>query len=309
MASQTGSAVSPGTRRRRTLIRHRHDPSRRSRFGFLLAGAPWLWLLAFFIAPLGILVAWSFQPPGMSLTLGSPTMTGYRSIAAAAYWHLLAWTLVTALTVAVASVVLAYPIAYFLALVAGRHRYLLLGLAFVPFLTSYVLRIFAWRLILGRTGLLNTLLVNIGIVQHPIGALLYSRVTVIIVLTYVWVPWAALPIFVRLDALDRGLLTAASDLGASPRRTLLRVVLPLSLPGVYTSFFLVFIPTIGDFATASYVGGTNGIMLGNVVQDFLNTVNYPSGAVLSVAMLVVALILMLLAIRIMRIKDVTDVKI
>jgi spermidine/putrescine transport system permease protein len=304
--STTTAPTAPGGSRRR----HAQDPSRRSRFGFLLAGGPWLWMLAFFIGPLGILVAWSFQPPGMSLELGSPTTSGYQSVAEAdAYWHLLWWTLITAFVVAIASVVLAYPIAYFLALVAGRHRYVLLGLAFVPFLTSYVLRIFAWRLILGRTGLLNTALLDLGVIQHPIGALLYSRLTVIIVLTYVWVPWAALPIFVRLDALDSGLLAAASDLGASPRRTLLRVVLPLSLPGVYTAFFLVFIPTIGDFATASYVGGTNGIMLGNVVQDFLNNVNYPSGAVLSVAMLVIALVLMLVAVRIMRIKDVTDVKI
>jgi spermidine/putrescine transport system permease protein len=293
-------------RQRRT----EHDPSRRQRFGFALASGPWLWLLAFFIGPLAILVAWSFQPPSMSLILGPPTTVGYQSIVSvSAYWHLLGWTLLTALVVAVASVVVAYPIGYFLALVAGRHRYLLLGLAFVPFLTSYVLRIFAWRLLLGRAGLLNTFMLDINLIHHPIGAFLYSRITVIIVLTYVWVPWAALPIFVRLDALDASLLSAAADLGASPRRALLRVILPLSLPGVYTAFFLVFIPTIGDFATASYVGGTNGIMLGNVVQNFLNTSDFPSGAVLTVILLVVAFILMVAAVRIMRIKDVTDVQI
>jgi spermidine/putrescine transport system permease protein len=285
------------------------DPSGRRRFGFILSGGPWLWLLIFFLGPLGILLTWSFQAPGMTVKLGDPTTSAYTTVGeAGAYWHLLGRTLVTALIVAVAAVVLAYPIAYFLAFVAGRHRYLLLGLAFLPFLTSYVLRIFAWRLILGRTGLLNSLLLDAGLVNHPIGAFLYSRVTVIIVLTYVWVPWAALPIFVRLDALDRGLLLAAGDLGASPWRTLVRIVLPLSLPGIYTAFFLVFIPTIGDFATASYVGGTNGIMLGNVVQDFLNTLNYPSGAVLTVIILAAALVSMLVAIRVMRLKDVTDVR-
>jgi spermidine/putrescine transport system permease protein len=124
----------------------------------------------------------------------------------------------------------------------------------------------------------------------------------------VWVPWAAMPIFVRLDSISPSLFEAAADLGVSPLRTVYRVVLPLSLPGVYTAFFLVFIPTLGDFATASYVGGTRGVMFGNLIQGFLSNLNLPSGSVMTVILLAVAVVLMLLAVQIMRIKSVTDVQ-
>jgi spermidine/putrescine transport system permease protein len=286
------------------------DPSRRGAFGLRLAAGPTLWLVAFLIGPLGILVVWSFQPPGTVLGSGGEFSTSaYSSILGVeSYRELLLWTVLASAIVAGLSVLFAFPIAYLLALVAGRRRYILLGIAFVPFLTSYVLRIFAWRLILGQNGLLNEAAMSWGFIDEPLSALLYSRLTVIIVLTYVWVPWAALPIFVRLDALDRSLLEAAADLGVSPLRTVRRVVLPLALPGLYTAFFLVFIPTLGDFATAAAVGGADGIMLGNVVQRFLSTFDLPSGAVLTVILLTVAALLMLLAVRLIRIRAVTDVQ-
>ncbi len=286
------------------------DPSRRSSFGLRLSAVPTLWLVAFLIGPLGILVLWSFQPPGTVLgTNTGYSADAYRSILdVESYRALLLWTILASAIVAALSVVFAFPIAYLLALVAGRRRYLLLGLAFVPFLTSYVLRIFAWRLILGKNGLLNEVAIGLGLLDQPLSALLYSRLTVVVVLTYVWVPWAALPIFVRLDALDRSLLEAAADLGASPMRTVRRVIVPLALPGLYTAFFLVFIPTLGDFATAASVGGADGVMLGNVIQRFLSTFDLPSGAVLTVILLVVAAVLMVLAVRLVRIRSVTDVK-
>jgi spermidine/putrescine transport system permease protein len=271
---------------------------------------PTLWLVAFLVGPLAILLVWSFQPPGT--VLGAQTSfstSAYDSIiSVASYRSLLVWTVLASAIVAVLAVGLAFPIAYLLALVAGRRRYVLLGIAFVPFLTSYVLRIFAWRLILGENGLLNDALMSMHLIDKPLAALLYSKLTVIVVLTYVWVPWAALPIFVRLDALDRSLLEAAADLGVSPVRTVRKVVVPLALPGLYTAFFLVFIPTLGDFATAASVGGTDGIMLGNVIQRFLSTFDLPSGAVLTVILLVVAALLMVLAIRLVRVRAVTDVK-
>ncbi len=286
------------------------DPSRRSAFGLRLSVPPTLWLVAFLVGPLAILLLWSFQPPGTVLTSESSLTTdGYRSIiGVSAYRDLLVWTIVASAIVAALATALAFPIAYLLALVAGRRKYVLLGLAFVPFLTSYVLRIFAWRLILGENGLLNDTLLGLGLVDDPLTALLYSRLTVVIVLTYVWVPWAALPVFVRLDAMDRSLLEAAADLGASPFRTVRRVVVPMALPGLYTAFFLVFIPTLGDFATAGAVGGAEGVMIGNIVQRFLSTFDFPSGAVLTVIVLLVAALLMLLAVRLVRVRSVADVK-
>lgn len=284
-------------------------PSRR-RFGLALGAVTGLWLVVFLLAPILILVAWSFQAPGMSIKLGPPSLEAYRFMfSVPEYWRLLAWTVLTALVVSVFAVVLAYPIAYVLALIAHRRRYFLLGIAFVPYLTSYLLRIFAWRLLLGSKGLLNTVLVDTGLIGTPVRAFLFSRVAVVIVLIYVWVPWAALPIFVRLEQTDRALLEAGSDLGAAPVDVFRRVTLPLSFPGVLTALFFVFIPTLGDFATASYVGGASGLMFGNVIQTFLTTLDYPLGSVLALVLLVGAFAAMVFAARVLKVRDVSDVRI
>ena len=176
-------------------------------------------------------------------------------------------------------------------------------LVLLPFLTGYLLRIFAWRLLLGREGILNRGLEAIGLVDNPVQFFLFTRVAVIIVLVYVWVPWAALPIFVRLEQLDPSFREAAFDLGAKPSRVFRRIVFPLSLPGVYAAFFFVFIPTLGDFATASAVGGTGGTMLGNIIQGLLRVLSYPSGAVLSVALLALALLSMVVGARLVRLRS------
>ncbi|HXF73692.1 MAG TPA: ABC transporter permease subunit [Actinomycetota bacterium] len=148
--------------------------------------------------------------------------------------------------------------------------------------------------------MLNALLQWVGAVEHPVDFLLFSRTAVMIVLIYVWAPWAALPIFARLERMDRALLEAAADLGAPGWSKFLRVTLPLSLPAVLISFLLVFIPTLGDFATASAVGGAGGQMIGNIIQHFLNELTFPSGAVLSVLLLVTAFALLGVAIRFVR---------
>ena len=132
-------------------------------------------------------------------------------------------------------------------------------LLIAPFLTSYLLRVLAWKVILGDHGVINTLLSWTGIrdAEHPISQLLYSRFAVILVLIYIWLPFVALPIFVSLENLDRRLLEAATDLGASRTQAFLRVTLPLSLPGVVAAFLFVFIPTLGEFVTPSLVGGVH----------------------------------------------------
>lgn len=281
------------------------------RFGLILSVAPALWLVLFFVVPLGVLVAWSFQPPGIVAGLRPVvTLQSYRStLSVGAYWQVLARTGVIALAVAVVAVVLAYPIAYALAFAGERRRSLLLTLALLPFLTSYLLRIYAWRLLLGTKGVLNGFLQAIGLTDHALGFFLYSRTAVVIVLVYVWVPWAALPIFLRLDQFDRALVEAAGDLGASPRRAFFRVTLPMSLPGIFAAFFFVLIPTLGDFATASAVGGARGLMLGNIIQAYLNSLSYPGGAVLSVLLLITALVAMAIGARVSGIRDVGDIRV
>ncbi len=157
----------------------------------------------------------------------------------------------------------------------------------MPTWTSYLLRVFAWRLILGSSGLLNSFLLFTGLVEEAAPILLYSRSAVVITLIYVWVPFVALPIFAALDRIDRSLQEAAADLGCRPWQTFLRVTLPLSLPGVVAGFFFALIPTLGEYVTPLLVGGGRGAMYGNLIQDqFLRALNWPMGSVMSIAMLI-----------------------
>src|ERR671935_121990 len=164
-----------------------------------------------------------------------------------------------------------------------------------PFLTSYLLRVLAWKVILGNEGVLNSFLVWTGVrsPDHPISQLLYSRFAVMLVLAYVWVPFVALPIFVSLESLDRRLLEAACDLGASRWQAFLRVTLPPSMPGGIAGFLFVFIPTVGEFVTPSLVGGTSGYMYGNQISDLFSTgfPDWETGSVLALFLLVVVAVL------------------
>src|SRR5919197_6224532 len=192
-------------------------------------------------------------------------------------------------------VVLAYPLAYYLALSGTKRKYVLLLLLIAPFLTSYLLRVLAWKVILGDQGVLNTFLFWTGLrdPDHPVSQLLYSRCAVMLVLGYIWIPFVALPIFVSLESLDRRLLEAASDLGASRWQAFRRITFPLSLPGVIAAFVFVFIPTIGEYVTPLLVGGVEGTMFGNAIADqFGPRLNWLNGSVLSFFLLLVVAVLM-----------------
>jgi spermidine/putrescine transport system permease protein len=175
----------------------------------------------------------------------------------------------------------------------------MLILLLLPFWTSYLLRVTAWKFILGSNGVLNSLLLYLGWIREPIQALLYNRQAVAITLVYVWIPFAALPILAALQRLDPSLLEAAADLGAPPVRRFLRIVLPLSLPGVLGTFFMVFIPTVGEYVTPLLVGGSRGSLYGNIIQDFFTkAANWPFGSALSMVMLVTTLALLAVAVRV-----------
>jgi spermidine/putrescine transport system permease protein len=211
------------------------------------------------------------------------------------------------LTVSIVVVLLAYPIGYFLALCVRKLKYVLLLVIIVPFLTSFLLRVLAWKVMLGDRGVVNSALVSLHLrpANDPIEWLLYSQFTVMLVLAYVWIPFVALPIFVSLDNLDRSLLEAASDLGASRVKTFLRVTLPLSLPGLIAAFVFVFVPTIGEFVTPLLVGGTSGYMYGNAIQDlFTRGLDWQSGSVLAMFLLIVVAGLMALFGRYVQVRSV-----
>src|SRR6478672_5493768 len=223
-----------------------------------LLGLPVAWLVAFFLIPIAIVALYSFDVYSLFPEKHGFTFAAWRGFFHSSVYLGLFWKSVKmSLIVSVVVVALAYPVAYYLALSGTKRKYVLLLLLIAPFLTSYLLRVLAWKVILGNQGVINSFLVWTGLrsPDHPISQLLYSRFAVMLVLGYIWLPFVALPIFVTLENLDRRLFEAATDLGASRLQTFRRVTLPLSLPGVVAAFLFVFIPTLGEFVTPSLVGG------------------------------------------------------
>jgi spermidine/putrescine transport system permease protein len=250
------------------------------------------WLVVFFLVPIAIVAAYSFDVYSLDPGPHSFTLDAWRAFVHSSVYLALFWKSVKmSLTVSAIIVLLAYPLAYYLALSGTKRKYILLLLLIAPFLTSYLLRVLAWKVILGNEGVINSFLVWTGLrsPDHPISQLLYSRFAVMLVLGYVWLPFVALPIFVSLESLDRRLLEAASDLGASRLQAFRKVTLPLSLPGVAAAFLFVFIPTLGEFVTPSLVGGASGYMYGNQIVDLFGTgfPDWETGSVLSIFLLLV----------------------
>ncbi len=194
-----------------------------------------------------------------------------------------------------ATVLLAYPAAYFIAFKVNRNKLIWLILITVPFWTSYLLRVFAWKIMLGYNGVINSGLMGLGFLAEPLQFILYSEFAVILTLAHAWAAFAILPIYVSLEKIDRSLLEAAADLGETPFMSFIRVTLPLSLPGVIAASLLVFIPTVGDYVTPKLVGGSGGIMIGNLIQNaFGRGSNWPMGAAISVvSMLTITLLVCL----------------
>ncbi|MBI3751199.1 MAG: ABC transporter permease [Chloroflexi bacterium] len=239
---------------------------------------------------------------GQLLAPFAPTLKQYQAaFASEGYWRLLGTSALIALGVAAISTLLAYPIAFFLAFRAGRRATIYLILLLVPFWTSYLLRVMAWKLMLGSEGVINSVLLGTGIIQTPLDALLYNRGAVVVTLVYVWIPFATLPILAAMGRIDDRLHDAAADLYASPWQQLRRVTLPLSLPGVVAAFFMVFIPTVGEYVTPLLVGGPSGTMFGNIIQDFFTrAANWPLGSALSMVMLGATLALVMVGFRVVQ---------
>src|SRR5919202_176102 len=282
------AGASPARLRRRRLRLDLTTPT--------LLGLPLAWLAVFFVVPIAIVAAYSFDvysldPGPHCFTLDAWRVFLHSSVYLGLFWKSVKLSLIVSAIV----VLFAYPVAYYLALSGTKRKYVLLLLLIAPFLTSYLLRVLAWKVILGNQGAINSFLVWTGLREpdHPISQLLYSRFAVMLLLAYIWLPFVALPIFVSLESLDRRLLEAASDLGASRLQAFRRVTLPLSLPGVVAAFLFVFIPTLGEFVTPSLVGGASGYMYGNQIVDLFGTSfpDWETGSVLAIFLLGVVAVL------------------
>ncbi|MEP6996333.1 MAG: ABC transporter permease [Betaproteobacteria bacterium] len=275
----------------------------RSKLGrWLVSGPPVLYLLVFFAAPALIMVLASFRTPGdfgglaplvedgrLDLNLESYTRffteSVYAQIFVKSVWYALLTTLFCLL--------LAYPLAALIAGSAKKHRDLLLLLVILPFWSNFLIRVYAWMIILGpNAALARTVNGVLGWFGHDPVPLLFSSFAVLVCLVYVHLPFMVLPLYANLEKHDRALLDAAQDLGAGAWQRFWRITFPLSLPGVYAGAALVFIPALGIFAIPDILGGPEDSMIGNVIkQQFLETRDWPFGSVLSIVLTVAALVL------------------
>ncbi|MEL7105231.1 MAG: ABC transporter permease [Pseudomonadota bacterium] len=256
-----------------------------ARRGWLLISPTALYAVVLLAVPMTAVLAISFASQNFLTIDWSPTLGNYReALTEPLYLELLGRSVRVAALVTLATVVLSFPVAYYVSFhVAPNRKSLWLFLITIPFWTSYLIRIFLWKVILGFNGVVNSSLIGVGLIDAPLTFLLYNANAVVITLAHAFAPFAILPIFVSLERIDRSLLEAARDLGESHLTAFLRVTLPMAMPGVTAAVLIVFIPTIGDYVTPRLVGGPDGLMIANMIQtQFLRLNNAPLGAALAV---------------------------
>jgi len=254
-----------------------------------------LWLFAFIVVPLLFMVVVSFWSSGYYGTRPDFTFKNYlKLVHSPLYSGQLVKTLRIACEATALSLLISYPVAYLLSRTKGAAKLGLLLLLFVPFWASYVVRAFVWLPILGRNGVLNGVLLYLGIIRQPLDWLLYNEGAVLLGLVYVYTLFMTLPIYLSLDKIDPALVEAAADLGARPFRIFREVLWPLSRPGVIAGCIMVFLLTMSAFVTPQLLGGPRGIMFGNVIaSQFLGNNDWAFGAALAVAMIAIVLVLFL----------------
>jgi spermidine/putrescine transport system permease protein len=258
--------------------------------------------IVFIVLPLASFLTYSlFHVDGTTLVY-EPTLRNYvRFFEDEIYLPMFVRTAILALEVALLTVLFGYPVAYLLASLEGRFKYIATLLFVVPLLMSYIIKIYAIRSILGSRGFLNRVLLWLGLIDEPLTILVFNLNAVLITLAVILLPFAILPIFIALEKIPRNLFEASADLGASSAQTFRRVVLPLSLQGTLVGASFTFVLAIGDFVTPQMVGGPQGFTFGRIIySQFGMAFNWPFGAALSVFLLLAVLAAMAFAARIGR---------
>jgi spermidine/putrescine transport system permease protein len=265
--------------------------------GWALASPAALWLLIFSVLPIGLMVAMSFWKSTIFGTRPDFIFDNYRRVFGSwLYIGQLISTLGVALATTIASLIISYPIALMLSRLQGAARSAFVLLLFIPFWSSYVVRTFVWLPILGRNGAINQFLIWLSVINQPLDFLLYNEGAVLLGLVYVFTLFMTLPIYITLDKLDPALLEAANDLGARPLQVFMRVIVPLSFPGVMSGSIMVFLLSVGAYVTPQLLGGPSGLMFGNIIAaQFLSDNNWAFGSALACVMMVSVMAIILTA--------------
>ena len=255
---------------------------------------PCLWMTGFYFIPIVVLLSYAFLQHKYVEIIPKFTWENFVQLTGnPAYRNTLVRTIYIALMVTGINALLAFPVAYFLALYSGKYKQVLTILILLPLWSSYLVRVFAWRIILGYNGVLNSFLVSLGILSEPSSLFLYNQFSMVVTLCYVWLPFMILPLVTALERLPGNLLEAAADLGAHPWYTFRQVTFPLILPGLLAGALSVFSLTMGDYITSSLIGGAGDILIGNIVASQFGVAdNWPLGSALAMIILLLLFVLM-----------------
>jgi spermidine/putrescine transport system permease protein len=262
--------------------------------GLRLISPTFIYAILLLAAPIATVVVYSFMTDGQISVERPFTWANYVTVwTGPVYQAIMLRSLIVSFAVTLATVLLAYPIAYYVSFhVSPSRKSLWLFLITIPFWTSYIIRVFLWKVILGYNGVINSGLMSLGIISEPLTIINYNTGAMVMTLAHAYAPFAILPIFVALEKIDRSLLEAGQDLGESRFVTFLRVTLPLSMSGVIAAVLIVFIPTIGDYVTPDLIGGGKLPMIANMIEvQMLKQNNKALGSAIAIsAMLIVALV-------------------
>lgn len=245
----------------------------------------WLTMVGFFLLPMVVILTYSLLTRGTYGGLGLPwTLENYQRLADPLYLTIFLRSFLLAGVVTVLCIPLAFPLALFISR-SGRRKLLWLNLVMLPFFTSLLVRTYAWMFLLRDTGLVNAILLKLGIITSPL-PLLYNDGAVLLGLVYSYLPFMVLPVYATLERVDPALLEAAADLGERPWGAIRRVLLPLTRPGILAGSVLVFIPSLGSYLTPDLLGGGKSILVGNVIQNqFTSARDWPFGASIAICLM------------------------
>jgi spermidine/putrescine transport system permease protein len=265
----------------------------------IVSAPPLLWVGLFLLLPYALMFAHSFWMVRDGMLVHQWNLRNYHTLVSnPVYVGVLIRTMRIAASVTLFSLLLGYPLAYYLSFHAGPRKELLYQLVIVPLWVSYLVRGYAWKTILGSDGVLNGFLQYLHITHEPVGYLLYSPFSVVLMLTHIYTPFVFLPIYAALEHIPRPLVEASQDLGANPRSTFFRVILPLSMPGLLAGATFAFVLSLGDFLAPLLVGGPSGTMIANIVQSLFGAAyDWPLGASISVCILIITVSLLFMTER------------